>query len=374
MATLSEKPDPRVVEDEARALWGAQHLPPGTGTLGPPDGPGVHLFEGAFAPQEAGMLVVQRAVAADVDARAMMLAGRRASGVLRKEDGGPPTSSPRLGPLLNRLGVWVGGPGGRTWDDTPRRAEVQALVGRLAHMGSLAVRDVSLRICPACAMARSPQAIVYQEEDGETLLVRFPFAGGDRPVSALVWTDAPWRLLGTSALMIHPDLPYVIARFRRRGEEEDVFTSRASLERLRGWLPGSELEVLEEHPGRHWEGQAYVHPLRHEFPMGGGLEPPAGTILPIAEVSNSGTGVVPLVPGHGGTDTQIADRLNVPGWPLITPKGRFDILFVHKYAGLELESGSEFVERDLAEGGAVFARLRVRRGVPHCSRCGTALI
>lgn len=320
------------------------------------------------------MLALQRAVAADVDARALILAGRRAKGILRKEDGGPPIPTPYLAPLLTSLGVWVGGSDGQGWDSASRRPEVERLVGRLAHMGAIAVRDLSIRICPACATARSPERLVYQEEDGDTLLVRFPFPEGDRTVSALVWTDAPWRLLGTSALMVHPDLPYVVAKYRRRGTEELVFTSKSSLDRLRGWLPGADIEVVEEHPGRHWEGRAYLHPLRHEFPMGGDLAPPAGTILSIADVSDSGTGVVPLVPGHGGTDTQIADRLNVPGWPLVTPMGRLDVLFVHKYAGLELDSGSEFVERDLDEGGAIFARLRVRRGVPHCVRCGTALI
>ncbi len=374
MVTLAEKPTPVAIESDARSVWAGQRLPPVQGPLGPADGPVVRQFLGGFVAQENGTLVAQRAVAADVDARAMMLAGRRAQGTLRLEDGGPPTDAPRLEPALAALGVWVGGAAGRAWDADPRRAGVQTLVGRLAHMGALAVRDVSLRICPACAVARSPELIVYQEEDGETLLVRFPFVDGDRTVAALVWTDAAWRLLGTSALMVHPDVAYVIARYRRKGAEELVFTSKSSLERIRRWLPGSEVEVLEEHPGRHWEGRVYDHPLRHEFPMGGEMEPPCGTIVPVTDVSDTGTGVVPLIPGHGGTDTQIADRLRLPGWPLVTPKGRFDILFVHKYAGLELDSGNEFVARDLEEGGAIFARLRVRRGVPHCVRCGTALI
>jgi tRNA synthetases class I (I, L, M and V)/Protein of unknown function (DUF835)/Anticodon-binding domain of tRNA ligase len=374
MAVLSERPDPKLIEPEARAIWRARRLPPLEGPVGPGQGPVVHQFEGSFAPQESGMLLVQRVVAADVDARALMITGRRAAGVLRKEEGGPITPNPKMDPLIAALGVWVGGPNGQGWDNAPRRGEVQTLVGRLAHQGALAVRDVSLRICPACAVARDPERIVYQEEGGETLLVRFPFVVGDQTVSALVWTDAAWRLLGTSALMVHPDLPYVVARYRRHGAEELVFTSKSSLDRIRGWLPGADLEVLEEHPGRHWEGQSYIHPLRHQFPMGGSMTPPGGTILPVVDVGDSGTGVVPLVPGHGGTDALIAERLGVPGWPLITPKGRFDILLVHKYAGLELESGSEFVVRDLAEEGAIFAQLRVRRGVPHCSRCGTALI
>ncbi len=375
MAVPSEpRPDPKASELAARALWQRERLPPRGGVLGPPEGPVVHGFEGSFAAQESGMLVVQRAVAADVDARAIALSGRRATGALRREDGGPANPESRLEPLLLSLGVWVGGEDGHPFTSQPRPAAVQSVVGRLAHAGVIAVRDVALRICPACAVARDPERIVYQEESGATLLVRFPFPLGDRTVSALVWTDSAWRLLGTSALLVHPDLPYVVARYRREGDEELIFTSRSSLDRIRRWLHGAQIEVLEEHPGKHWEGTAYVHPLRHEFPLGGGLEPPAGTLLAATEVTDTGTGIVPLVPGHGGNDAVIAERLGVPGWPLVTPKGRFDIMLVHKYAGLELDSGDDFVERDLSEGGAVFARLRVRRGVPHCARCGSAVI
>ncbi len=375
MADPSEpRPDPKASELAARALWQRERLPPRAGVLGPPEGPVVHGFEGSFAAQESGMLVVQRAVAADVDARAIALSGRRATGALRREDGGPANPENRLEPLLLSLGVWVGGEDGHPFTSKPQPTAVQAVAGRLAHAGVIAVRDVALRICPACAVARDPERIVYQEESGATLLVRFPFPVGDRTVSALVWTDSAWRLLASSALLVHPDLPYVIARYRREGDEELIFTSRSSLDRIRHWLRGAEIEVVEEHPGKHWEGTAYVHPLRHEFPLGGGLEPPAGTLLAATEVTDTGTGIVPLVPGHGGNDAVIAERLGVPGWPLITPKGRFDIMLVHKYAGLELDSGDDFVERDLSESGAVFARLRVRRGVPHCARCGSALI
>jgi tRNA synthetases class I (I, L, M and V)/Protein of unknown function (DUF835)/Anticodon-binding domain of tRNA ligase len=374
MVPTPEPPDPKAIELEARALWTRVRLPPPSGVLGPAEGPVVHQLEGSYAPQEAGMLVVQRAVAADVDARALTLTGRRAAGVLRREESGPPTSEHRLEELLTALGVWVGGGSGRPVTcETPREA-VQTVTGRLAHAGAIAVRDVALRVCPACALARDPERIVYREESGDTLLVRFPFTSEGRTVSALVWTDSAWRLLGTSALLLHPELPYVVARYRRGTDEELVLTSKSSLDRIRRWLRGAELEVLEEHPGRHWESVAYVHPLLNEFPIGGGLEPPAGTIQTAAEVTDTGTGVVPLVPGHGGTDAGIASRLGVPGWPLLTPKGRFDIMLVHKYAGLELETGDDFVGRDLAEAGAIFARLRVRRGVPHCARCGSRLI
>ena len=374
MVPIPEQLDPKAIELDARALWERERLPPGTGVLGPSEGPVVRQLEGSFAPQEAGMLVVQRAVAADVDARALLLTGRRASGVLRREASGPSAEAHRLEELLTALGVWVGGVGGSAVTTELPTGPLQTVTGRLAHAGAIAVRDVALRICPACALARDPETIVYREENGDTLLVRFPFTSDGRTVSALVWTDSAWRLLGTSALLLHPEVPYVLARYRRGTDDELVLTSKSSLDRIQRWLRGAEFDILEEHPGKHWESTPYVHPLLNEFPLGGGLEPPAGTIQTATEVTDTGTGVVPLVPGHGGTDAGIASRLGVPGWPLLTPKGRFDIMLVHKYAGLELETGDDFVGRDLAEADAIFARLRVRRGVPHCARCGSRLI
>jgi hypothetical protein len=366
--------DPHLLEREVDGLWKARRLPPATGILGPSDGAVVHQFEGTFTPGEAAELVAQRAVAADADARCLAFAGRRAAGTLRWEGGPPEGAELAVGPLLRSLGVWVGGAGPQLWETEPRHERVEAIVGRLARAGIVVTRDVPMRCCPSCAAPRSPERIVYQEEEGDTYLVRFdlPWSGG--VAHALVWVDAPWRLLGTTALLVHPELPYVVARYRRRDVDEVVFTSRSSLERFREWLPGGQFEVLEEHPGKDYAGRAYDYPLRHEFPMGGNLAPPAGSVLAVADVTDTGTGIVPLVPGHGGTDAGIAESHGVTGWPLITPKGQLDVMLVHKYAGLDLATANEFIVRDLTEGAAVFAQLRVRRGVPHCVLCGTPLL
>ena len=366
--------DPHLLEREVEALWKSRRLPPASGILGPPDGAVVHEFEGTFTPGDAPELVAQRAVAADVDARYLALVGRRAVSTLRWEAGPPEAADAAVGSLLRSLGVWVGGTGAAPWDVEPRHDRIEAMVGRLAHAGIVVARDFPMRCCPRCAAPRSPERIIYQEEEGDTFLVRFdlPWTGG--VAHALVWVDAPWRLLGTTALLVHPELPYVVARYRRRDAEEVVFTSRSSLERFRTWLPEAQFEVLEERPGKEYAGRGYDYPLRHEFPLGGGLTPPAGTVLATSDVTDTGTGIVPLVPGHGGTDAVIAESHGVPGWPLITPRGQLDVTLVHKYAGLDLTTANEFIVRDLVDSAAVFAQLRVRRGVPHCAICGTPLL
>lgn len=365
---------PQRLAGDALQFWKARHLPPANGIFGPPDGPVLHQLEGGIAAPEEASMAAYRAVAADVDTRYRMLVGRRSDGTLRWSLPLPISEERPEAKLLRELAIWTGGVGEAPWDAEDRHVEVERLVGRLAHRGVIVSRDLPMRFCSTCVAPRSPERIIYQEEEGDTYLVRFGVPLEGRTVNALVWVDLPWRLLGASALLVHPDAPYVIARYRRKGSEELILIARSSLERFQQWLPDATFEVLEEHPGREFAGRPYVYPLRHEFPIGGALTPPAGTILAVSDVTGTGTGVVPLVPGHQSTDALIAESHGIPGWPLVTPRGQLDMTLVHKYAGLDLKTASEFVVRDLVEGDALFADLRVRRGVPHCMLCGTALV
>ncbi|MFY9717532.1 MAG: class I tRNA ligase family protein, partial [Thermoplasmata archaeon] len=364
----------RSLEPDVRALWRSRRLPPPGGLLGPKDGAIVRQFEGSIAPGDPPEMIAHRAVAADVDARHLMLSGRGVSGTLRYEVRREETEPNPIGPLLETLGVWTGGAADRPWDSADRMTGIQAIVSRLARREILAARDGPLRLCLSCRVPRTPERIIYQKEVGDTFLVRFPLQGTDPPVDALVWVDAPWRLLGASALLVHPEVPYAVVEYRHKGSSALLLVSRGALDRLRAWLPDVELEVREERPGREWVGRPYAYPLRHEFPIGGGLDPPAGTVQADLEVGDTGTGIVPLVPGHGPTDAEIADRLGITGWPLLTPSGLLDPTLMHKYSGLDVETANEFVSRDLTESGAVLARLRVVRGVPYCAICGHRMV
>ena len=373
-----EAGEPEFVSKEAvvRQLWSAHGLPPASGTLGRGSGPVLRQLVGTYTAGDAPVLVAQRAVAADVDARAAVLAGGRAFATLRREGWRGGTVDRVVDPLLEALAVWAGGADGKPYDAEARTAGVQRIAGHLARLEALVVRDGPVRLCSSCAAPRSPERTNYHEEVGDTFLVRFPLeAQGDAPpVDALAWVDAPWRLLGMSALLVSPDLPYVTVEYRRGEVIARLLVLRSSLGRLKSWLSGVELTVVDERPGRAFAGRRYVYPLRHEFPDGASLLAPSGTVQAVPEVGDSGTGVVPLVPGHGGTDAQIAARLGIQGWPLLTVDGKLDLTLMHKYSGLDLETASEFVARDLTEAGSVLARLRVLRGVPYCGVCGQPLV
>ncbi len=370
----TEPVEPRSAEGDVRRRWHDAGLPRASGALGPDDGPLVLQVLGSFAPGDSVARVATRAVRADVDARYLALSGHRVRGSHRPVGH---TAEPDLGAIgsaLDELGVWAGGSGGRPFDGSERHGRVQLLLERLGHQRVLALKGGAVRLCPHCAAPRSPERTVYQEKIGDTFLVRFPL-GGDGPVAdALAWVDVPWRLLGASALLVNPDLSYVVAEYRRDGSKARLLLSRSSLARLGEWIAGARFEVVEELKGRELAGRPFLHPLRHEFPPAADMAPPSGTVQAVLDVGDSGTGIVPLVPAHGGSDQLIADRLGVAGPSLLTLDGHLRDEPVHKYGGLELETANDFVLRDLTEAGSVLARLRVLRGVPYCDVCGRAMV
>jgi hypothetical protein len=198
--------------------------------------------------------------------------------------------------------------------------------------------------------------------------------GWSPATSLIVWVDTLWKLLGTSAVLVDPGQDYVLARYRRRGAEEQIIIARSAIARLEEWLPAGELEILEEKPGSGLLGTAYVHPLATGVVAGAELPAPAGTVLPSAEVGDSGTGIVTLAPRHGAADAAAARALHINGWNALGHDFRMTRERGNKYAGLPIDVAEPFIQRDLTDAGLMFAEISVRRGVPYCAFCGTALV
>jgi hypothetical protein len=366
--------DSRAIEAEARELWSSRGLPPGPEDRPDRGGPPTHLAIGGLpSTGDVPLGLLQRALLADVASRAQLLLERTATGPVlfgRGPGQGVPTTGAGQ---FERLGLWFGRGALEPTVRPDLTPNVATMLGRLAETNVLVVKDGPLRWCPRCRQPRGPANLVYVDEEGPAWLVRFTLRETEPRVDALVWTDSAWKLLGTTAILLNPTLPYVLARFTRRGVEERILTSKSSLARLQAWFPDAELEVLEEKPGAAWEGRAYVHPLGSEYPPLYSLLPPGGMIHTSGEVGDSGTGIVTLTPAHGVSDARVADSLEIPGWPVLSANGLVEGQSSHKYQGLAVDTAEAFILRDLNDSALIFAQLRVRHGVPRCGDCGTGL-
>jgi tRNA synthetases class I (I, L, M and V)/Protein of unknown function (DUF835)/Anticodon-binding domain of tRNA ligase len=374
LRALAPTLDPRAVETEARELWSSRGLPPGPDDRPDRGGPPTHLSIGGLpSTGEVPLPLLQRVLLADVAARAQLLLERTATGAVlfggRPGEGVPPTAEGQW----EGLGLWYGHGAMEPMVRPELTTSVAGMLGRLAETNVLTAKEGPLRWCPRCREPKGPANLVYVDEEGPAYLVRFALSDGEPRIDALVWTDSAWKLLGTTSVLLNPTLPYVVAKFTRRGVEERILTSKSSLERLRAWLPDSEIEVLEERPGAAWEGKAYVHPLSSEYPPLYSLPSPGGLLHTSAEVGDSGTGIVTLTPAHGATDARVAEKLEIPGWPVLSANGMLEGQSAHKYSGLPVATAEAFILRDLSDSALIFAQLRVRHGVPRCADCGTGL-
>jgi uncharacterized protein DUF835/anticodon-binding protein len=368
MERLAPRFDPAEVEAASRSFWAERSRRRDADATASRSGRPVRQFLGTVTPSDSAASILHRSVVADAEARYLRLSGRRAEPSLRMR-------TPWVGPakeetIARLLRAAVGAPAGDPDGLADRR---RWMLGRLADARILVARELPLRVCPQCRTPRTPETIVYESEPGHAYLVRFAIPDEAEPTSLLVWTDEVWKLLGTVALLVNPETTYVVARFARRETTERVILSRAALDRLAVWLPGSSVDVLEEKLGADLAGIVYNHPLALEYPPLAELVSPAGSIVASNDVSDTGTGIVTLTPAHGAGDASVARAHRMEGPAVVGADGMIESGKVHKYAGLELTSAEAFILRDLSEGGAMFAELMVRRGVPHCGLCGSGL-
>ncbi|HEV2450172.1 MAG TPA: class I tRNA ligase family protein, partial [Thermoplasmata archaeon] len=361
-------------EKELRGFWSSRRLPEPSGHWPAPSGGATLLFlTPPLTPgAESAPASLERLLLLDVAARYARLTGRG----VRPDVAGAiaPPASAALDDALDRLGIWTGRNARVAPLTRPEAAGLQRAVDRLAESGVLRASTVVQRYCPTCAEVRTPQRVRYREELGRAYLVRVPLDEPAPAASLIVWTEAVWKLLATSAVLVNPDLPYVRAKFRRRGFEEQIVIARAALPRLEEWMPGGVLEVLEERPGSSWAGKRYRSPLADSVPSMRDTSGALGTVLATPEVNGSGTGIVTLTPSHGPADAQLGATLHLPGPDVLGPDGLVAGEPRHKFTGLPLDTAEACVLRELLDDGFVFAELRVRRGVPHCQLCGEPTI
>ena len=275
--------------------------------------------------------------------------------------------------LTTRMGYWIDlSTAYRTMDADYVQSVWWAL--KTIYDKGLLVRD--FRISPYCPRCGTPlsdhemgQPDVYRDVADPSVIVRFTVtrvpAGANAHLTGadlLVWTTTPWTLVSNTAIAVHPEVEYVIAR--KSGDGDRVLVAEALWPRVLG------------------EGWHVLTTLRGSELLGASYAPPFGILsIPGAHrvvsgsfvTTDDGTGLVHLAPAFGADDLA---AIRAAGLPVVNPvrgDGRFE-------DGLPLVGGLFFKDADgpliadLAERGLLFRSAAHVHSYPHCWRCGTALL
>jgi isoleucyl-tRNA synthetase len=275
--------------------------------------------------------------------------------------------------LTTRMGYWIDlSTAYRTMDADYVQSVWWAL--KTIYDKGLLVQD--FRISPYCPRCGTPlsdhemgQPDVYRDVADPSVIVRFTVTRVPEGANAhltgadlLVWTTTPWTLVSNTAIAVHPEVEYVIAR--KSGDGDRVVVAEALWPRVlgEGW------HVLATLRGSELLGASYAPPFGI-LAIPGAHRVVSGTFV----TTDDGTGLVHLAPAFGADDLA-AIRAN--GLPVVNPvrgDGHFD-------DGLPLVGGLFFKDADgpliadLAERGLLFHSAAHVHSYPHCWRCGTALL
>jgi len=272
-----------------------------------------------------------------------------------------------------RLGYWVDLQHAYRTMDTSYIESVWWSLKEIFTKGLL-VKD--FRISPYCPRCETPlsdhemgQPDVYRLVTDPAVTVRFPLVSlpdGANPLldgaDLLVWTTTPWTLVSNTAVAVHPDESYAIAR--KPGDGDTVVVAENLVPRVlgEGW------HVVATVPGAHLVGATYRPPFNLVEIAGAHRVVPGGFVT-----TEDGTGLVHLAPAFGADDMETSRAHGLPVVNPVRPDGRFEE-WIPLVGGMFFKEANEPLVRDLTERGLLFRVEQYEHSYPHCWRCHTPLL
>ncbi len=226
--------------------------------------------------------------------------------------------------------------------------------------------------CPRCGTGLSDHELAqgYETITDESVYVRMPVRSGallDRHpgVQLMIWTTTPWTLVSNTAVAVHPNVDYVVAR-TVAGETFVVASA------LREAVLGEDSVVLETLKGADLEGTPYDRPFHWvEFPA---TDAPLNTVLLADYVTTEdGTGIVHQAPAFGAEDLVTCRGYGLPVVNPVLPDGTFEAE-IPEVGGVFFKTADTRLVQLMEEAGVLYRHLPYEHQYPHCWRCHTALI
>ncbi|HEY3955480.1 MAG TPA: isoleucine--tRNA ligase [Streptosporangiaceae bacterium] len=275
--------------------------------------------------------------------------------------------------LTERMGYWIDtSQAYRTMD----ASYIESVWWSLKQTWDQGLLVQDFRISPYCPRCGTPlsdhelgQPDVYQVVGDPSVTVRFPLRTLPEGAPAaldgadlLVWTTTPWTLVSNTAVAVHPDEAYVVAR--RGSDGQRVVVAEALVERVlgEGW------EVVTRFRGGELAGAGYAQP----FSL---IDVPDAHIVLTADfvTTEDGTGLVHIAPAFGADDMAAGRAHGLPVVNPVRPDGRFDDA-VPLVGGLFFKDADPVLVDDLKQRGLLFRTEIHEHSYPHCWRCGTPLL
>ncbi|WP_254790430.1 isoleucine--tRNA ligase [Blastococcus tunisiensis] len=278
--------------------------------------------------------------------------------------------------LTRRMGYWVD-MSTAYWTMDPAYIEsVWWSLKQIFDKGLLVEDHRVAPYCPRCGTGLSDHEVAqgYETLTDPSVYVRLPITTGEWAGKAdlLVWTTTPWTLPSNTAVAVHPDVTYVVARVPGDGPTAGTFVVA---EPLLTAVLGEDVEVLARTTGRDWEYVHYQRPFELVAFPEADLPEQGSHFVVLADyvTTEDGTGLVHQSPAFGAEDLAVCRGYGLPVVNPIDPSGHF-LAEVPLVGGHFFKAADAALVEDLKNCGVLFRELRYEHSYPHCWRCHTPLM
>jgi isoleucyl-tRNA synthetase len=286
--------------------------------------------------------------------------------------------------VITRLGRWVDFDHDYKTMESDYMETIWWIMKSLWDKGLLYEGHYILPYCPRCATVLSNHELNlggYKDVHDPAITVRFklrgvapgsPAAGNtglggldDGSTWILAWTTTPWTLPSNLALVLGPEIDYVLVR----DGEDRYLLAEARLPAY--YKDPSRCTVLWKKKGEELIGLQY-EPLFPYFKEA--AEQNAFRTYPGDFVSTEdGTGIVHTAPGFGEDDQRVLKGTGIPVVCPIDAECRFTGE-VPDYQGLFVKDADKAIMERLKAEGKLVKRDQILHAYPHCWRCSSPLI
>ncbi|MGO2747443.1 isoleucine--tRNA ligase, partial [Microbacterium sp.] len=262
------------------------------------------------------------------------------------------------------------------------------------------------RVLPYCWRDETPLSAhelrmdddVYQERQDPSVTVTFPLTGakaealGLTAVRALAWTTTPWTLPTNLALVVGPDIDYVVVPAGANGAADilagdDIAESAAhryliARELLGGYAKDLGYESADDalaaveasHRGSALEDITYDRLFDYYADAETwGTENAWRILVDDYVTTTDGTGIVHQAPAYGEDDQRVSTAAGIPTILSVDDGGRF-LPNVADVAGELWMDANRPLIRLLKENGRMLREQSYVHSYPHCWRCRNPLI
>ncbi len=216
--------------------------------------------------------------------------------------------------------------------------------------------------CPRCGTALSSHEVAqgYDEVTDPSIFVKMKLKTADNTYF-LVWTTTPWTLISNAAVALSANEPYVT--IVHEGQ-------RLILAKQRLGVIDGEYRIVEEKPGREYEGVEY-EPLFSFLKV----EAAKAHFATTAEfvTMDDGTGIVHIAPAFGEDDYELGKKCGLPVLQAVDTRGNF-IDSVADWKGRFVKEADPLITENLKQRGLLYKAEQYTHTYPFCWRCDTPLL